>query len=40
MKYNRKPANKKRDKRKFSRTAAKTHIKNIGTRPMRGGIRL
>lgn len=37
---NRKPANSRREKRKFSRTAAATHIKNIGTRPMRGGIRM
>lgn len=38
--FNRKPANRKKDKRNFSRTAAKVHIKNIGVRPMRGGIRL
>lgn len=40
MRFNRKPANKRSDKRKFSRTAAATHIKNVGSRPMRGGIRL
>lgn len=40
MRYNRKSANKRSDKRKFSRTAAATHIKNVGSRPMRGGIRL
>lgn len=40
MGFNRKRANSRGDKRKFSRTAAATHIKNIGNRPMRGGIRL
>jgi len=40
MGYNRKSANSRGHKRQFSRTAAKTHIKNIGSRPMRGGIRL
>lgn len=40
MRFNRKSANRRSDKRKFSRTAAKTHIRNIGNRPMRGGIRL
>lgn len=36
----RKPANRRSDKRKFSRTAAGTHPKNVISRPMRGGIRL
>lgn len=36
----RKRANKRSDKRRFSRTAAKVHKRNISTRPMRGGIRL
>ena len=40
MGFNRKSANKRSDKRKFSRTAAGTHPKNIMSRPMRGGIRL
>lgn len=36
----RKPANKRSDKRSFSRNAVKQHIKNIKARPMRGGFRL
>lgn len=28
------------DKRKFTRSAMKTHVKNLNTNPMRGGIRL
>lgn len=30
----------RRDKKRFSRTAMKTHKRNIPSRPMRGGIRL
>lgn len=30
----------KKSKRLFSRTAKKTHKKNISVRPMRGGFRL
>lgn len=30
----------KSSKRLFSKTASRTHIKNIAARPMRGGIRL
>jgi len=37
---NRKPANRPRNKRDFSRNAMKTHKRNITSRPMRGGIRL
>lgn len=38
---NRKPANRKSDKKHFSHTAAKVHKKNLPSgRPMRGGIRL
>ncbi|UOK21011.1 DNA binding protein [Chifec microvirus UA13_19] len=36
----RKSANRRSDKRRFSRTASKTHRRNISSRPMRGGIRL
>lgn len=36
----RKRANKRSDKRRFSRTAMRTHKRNIPSRPMRGGIRL
>lgn len=32
--------NQKAVKKKFSRTASKTHKKNIAPAPMRGGIRL
>lgn len=28
------------DKRKFSKHAAKQHVRNLPSRPMRGGIRL
>lgn len=28
------------DKKRFSRTAMRTHVKNIPARPMRGGFRL
>lgn len=30
----------KKDKKVFSKTAAKTHIMNVLPKPMRGGIRL
>lgn len=30
----------KGDKRRFTRTAQRTHLKNIPVRPMRGGFRL
>lgn len=36
----RKPANRRSDKKGFTRHAMKSHVKNIGARPMRGGIRL
>lgn len=36
----RKRANSRRDKKRFSRTAQRTHKRNIPSRPMRGGIRL
>lgn len=32
--------NRRSDKKRFSRTAMKTHKRNIPSRPMRGGIRL
>lgn len=28
------------DKRRFTRSAQRTHVKNVQNRPMRGGIRL
>lgn len=28
------------DKRRFTRSAKRTHVKNLNARPMRGGIRL
>jgi len=37
---NRKKIPSKKSKKLFSKTAKKTHPKNAGTRPMRGGIRL
>lgn len=40
MGYHRKKANSRRDKRNFSKTAQRTNIRNIGLKPMRGGIRL
>jgi len=40
MGYNRKHANRRSDKRSFSRNASKTHRKNVSAGPMRGGIRL
>ena len=36
----RRPANKRSDKRNFTRTAMRTHKKNVSAGPMRGGIRL
>lgn len=36
----RRRANRRSDKRRFSRTAQRTHKRNIPSRPMRGGIRL
>lgn len=33
-------SNSRRSKRRFSRTAMRTHKRNIPSRPMRGGIRL
>ena len=40
--YNRKrrPLKKGRSKKLFTRTAQKTHPKNVSSGPMRGGIRL
>lgn len=37
---NRKPSNSKGSKRHFSKTAQKTHPRNLMNKPMRGGIRL
>lgn len=37
---NRKPANSSYHKAQFTRTAMKTHKKNVNPGPMRGGIRL
>lgn len=39
MKYRSKP-NRRKDHKRFSRTAAGTHRKNLRATPMRGGIRL
>lgn len=39
MKF-RKRANRRTDKKRFSRTASKTHKRNLRATPMRGGIRL
>lgn len=36
----RKRANRRSDKRKFTKTASRTHKRNVSSRPMRGGIRL
>ena len=36
----RRPANRRSDKKSFTRNAMKVHKKNIHTGPMRGGIRL
>lgn len=40
MAYRKKIRNKGKDRRRFSRTAASTHKKNLRANPMRGGIRL
>lgn len=40
MAYRKKIHNKGKDRRRFSRTAAGTHRKNLRATPMRGGIRL
>jgi len=32
--------NKRRDKRRFSKTATRTHKKNLRATPMRGGFRI
>lgn len=37
---NRYKPNQRRAKKRFSRTAMRTHKRNIPSRPMRGGIRL
>lgn len=39
MAYRRK-MNKRKSRKLFSRTGSRTHKKNLGGRPMRGGIRL
>lgn len=36
----RRPANRRSDRKRFSRTAIRQHVKNIPVRPMRGGFRL
>lgn len=36
----RRPANSRKDKKSFTRNAMKVHVKNVPSRPMRGGIRL
>lgn len=40
MAYRKKIRNKGKDRRRFSRTADKSHKKNYRAAPMRGGIRL
>jgi hypothetical protein len=40
MAYRNKVRNKRRDQRKFTATADRTHRKNVQMRPLRGGIRL
>lgn len=40
MAYRKRISNKGKDRRRFSRTASKTHKKNLRATPMRGGIRL
>lgn len=37
---NRRPANRRSDKKSFTRNAAKVHKKNMRAMPMRGGFRL
>lgn len=36
----RRPMSRKGSKKLFSKTASKTHVKNVQGAPMRGGIRL
>lgn len=40
MAFRKRIRNKRRDKRRFTRTASKTHPKNLRTSIMRGGYRL
>lgn len=40
MRGHRKPANKRSDKRSFTKHAMKQHVRNLPSGPMRGGIRL
>lgn len=40
MAFRKKIRNKGRDRRRFSRTAGRTHKKNLRAMPMRGGFRL
>lgn len=36
----RRPMSRKGSKKLFTKTASKTHVKNVQANPMRGGIRL
>lgn len=36
----RKPANRRKDKKSFTRHAQKVHKKNLRAKPMRGGFRI
>lgn len=40
MSMRRRVGNKHKDKKRFSRTAMRTHVKNVPAHPMRGGFRL
>ncbi len=40
MAYRRKETNRYKDRRRFSKTADRTHKKNLRSNPMRGGYRL
>lgn len=40
MAYRKPIRNKNRDRRRFSKTASRTHKKNLRALPMRGGFRL
>lgn len=40
MAYRRKKMNRRKSRKLFSRTARRTHKKNLSVGPMRGGIRL
>lgn len=40
MGFHRKPANRTRNKKEFTRTAGMVHRENLRARPMRGGFRL